>query len=396
MRADGVIVLEDGRLTAYGGDLPDGQAASLGLRLLGRDVTVSIAPEAKVAPAAELVKRDGQWSAPVLRPIAHGDATAVRRLIFTADVPLRGHLHGVDLDDETEQSQVTFSLVGWRVTLAEYGEGRHVVEAIRPGPVDAHPEAFMNSVFGLLCFASSTVVGLGPACGYDSAADPVWLHLAAPRKSFNSPPTRWLPVTMWNDVLPKIADGWSAVEADPQQGRFLRRMVATTMPAFGPEVLDVKVMVSCAALELAAWWVLPVVGLAADGKEVDRMEAGAAVREALTWAGAPTELPANLTALQSWRLSRGPKDDGPAVLFQVRNRLIHPPKQVGKDWPSGDELVEAWRLALEYTDLILLRILSYTGRRRSRLQLGGWHATVESVPWGPSAVEGLDEPDRTP
>lgn len=138
---------------------------------------------------------------------------------------------------------------------------------------------------------------------------------------------------------------------------------------------------ACAGLELMAWGIL----LRKTEMTPDqfRPPKGTLVKKLLEWAQIPTDLPEHFGALRSrsTRLDRT-QQSGPGTLFDVRNALVHPPKEIDDpEWPSGDELMEAWQLATWYLELVILRVLGYDGEVQSRLVLGQWEGTVEPVPW---------------
>jgi hypothetical protein len=101
------------------------------------------------------------------------------------------------------------------------------------------------------------------------------------------------------------------------------------------------------------------------------------------WAGVPVDLPADFTALAARHRSFGPPDSaGPELVFDIRNRVVHPPKRLtDPEWPTSDELFEGWQLATWYLELAILRVLGYSGEYATRLQLGGWEGQTEPVPW---------------
>ena len=136
---------------------------------------------------------------------------------------------------------------------------------------------------------------------------------------------------------------------------------------------------------MLAWAILQHHGwLTSDVINQRDLNAAAKVRLLLGWAGVSTMLPADgFDALKA--RSRGlPKDwGGPEILFNVRNKLVHPPKKLaGAEWPSSGEMVESWRLAGCYLELVVLRVLGYEGEYWSRLRrLDRYGADVEAVPW---------------
>ena len=70
------------------------------------------------------------------------------------------------------------------------------------------------------------------------------------------------------------------------------------------------------------------------------------------------------------------------LAINVRNKVVHPPNNIRSiEWPSGNELFEAWQLTMWYLELSILRLLGYRGNYTSRLQLHGWSGRTEPVPW---------------
>jgi hypothetical protein len=68
-------------------------------------------------------------------------------------------------------------------------------------------------------------------------------------------------------------------------------------------------------------------------------------------------------------------NDGPKALAAVRNLLVHPSKQ--KQLPYYD----AWRLAKWYTELVLLKLVGFTGEYSDRTRAQRWVGAVDPVPW---------------
>lgn len=73
---------------------------------------------------------------------------------------------------------------------------------------------------------------------------------------------------------------------------------------------------------------------------------------------------------------------GPELVFNVRNRLVHPPKRVeDPEWPSDEEREEVWQLSTWFLQMAILRLLDYQGEYWSRLRLGRSGMDTEPVPW---------------
>ena len=116
---------------------------------------------------------------------------------------------------------------------------------------------------------------------------------------------------------------------------------------------------------------------------VSKLNAAEIARLFLRWANIPIEIPKDMDALRRRRGKLGIADfDGPEMVFNVRNAVVHPPKRLSDvEWPSADELFETWQLATWYLELSILRVLDYRGEYRSRLRLTGWKNATEMVPW---------------
>jgi hypothetical protein len=97
----------------------------------------------------------------------------------------------------------------------------------------------------------------------------------------------------------------------------------------------------------------------------------------------PTEVPGHFEALSSRGSRIGQSDwTSPEALFNVRNSLVHPPRKLDEaEWPTSDELVEAWQLATWILELSLLHVLGYDGEYWCRLRLVGSGWDTGAVPW---------------
>lgn len=74
--------------------------------------------------------------------------------------------------------------------------------------------------------------------------------------------------------------------------------------------------------------------------------------------------------------------EGPEILFELRNAMVHPPKHLDDiQWPEGEELVDAWLLGTWYLELGLLRVLGYDGKYWERTRLNRPAADLDPVPW---------------
>ena len=134
-------------------------------------------------------------------------------------------------------------------------------------------------------------------------------------------------------------------------------------------------VVAQAVLELMAWQILVNETKALSRPGFDGLSAADKLRLLLNQCKIPLAIPSTLSDLRSFaaRLSTA---DGPEALTQIRNRWVHPPRKGGLT-PGGPEQVDAWRLALWYSDLLLLHWFGFDGPYTSRVTQG----LVEVVPW---------------
>lgn len=184
-----------------------------------------------------------------------------------------------------------------------------------------------------------------------------------------------------------MAKGYAPLIADRALVDVFERAVEALLFADSGEMLDVRIPIACIGIELLAWAVLPR-WAGVDEAEADELKAGPAARLLLEWAGIPTEIPDELPALAARRDALRQRGwGGPEILFNVRNRLVHPPKsRDDPEWPDHDVMVEAWQLATWYLQLAILRLLDYHGQYRTVLVFGGSEARSEPVPWAEASA----------
>jgi hypothetical protein len=325
-------------------------------------------------------------------PVNHievGDVTTAERVILhivgrLVDYPLPRYS-----TDHGEQERLSFVLPGWSLCLVKASreteseaDFTYVIEAT------PHRLPFRNDdvqvltrrLFFLLRFAASGGIGVGPRVGLDKTGKVVWAEWGNPRMEASGP--RWCPDHLVREALPILADGLQSVAADPGLEACIDRAISLLLAANEDAVLDVKIPMACSGLELVGWavlqhrqWLTP--------DQLDRLSAGSRTRLLLQWAGIPIDLPPDSNALRARRGRDGkPFLAGPELIFEVRNKVVHPPKKLSDpEWPGPDELFEAWQLATWYLELAIMRALGYNGQYAKRLQLTGWAGQTEAVPW---------------
>ena len=221
-----------------------------------------------------------------------------------------------------------------------------------------------------------------PVVGLDANDEVVAARWAAPRVNLDHTPLRWCYEGDVAAALPQLATGRTQLEADdPVLAKCLDRAIALHLAANGQEVLDVKLPVACSGLELLAWSVLQQHGWLSP-RATGSLKAPGRAQLFLKWAGIPTDLPPSMPALAQRRGNIGQPMQAVELAINVRNKVVHPPDKIGSvEWPSGEELFEAWQFATWYLELGILRLLEYRGNYASRLQLGGWSGRTAPVPW---------------
>lgn len=89
----------------------------------------------------------------------------------------------------------------------------------------------------------------------------------------------------------------------------------------------------------------------------------------------PLNIPESCDSLLS---SPGKKwEDGPAAIVELRNRIVHPTET--RKTPSRT-YYDAWKLAMWYIEMVVLRRSGYSGKYANRLRQH-WIGEVDDVPW---------------
>jgi hypothetical protein len=128
------------------------------------------------------------------------------------------------------------------------------------------------------------------------------------------------------------------------------------------------------SLERLGWQRFVADGAACPDGRFENLNGGSRLRCLLRDCGIPVATPPKLTELAREAATRG-WEDGPRAVVETRNLLVHPSGNDHLPWH------EAWMLARWYVELVLLRMLNFTGDylNRTRALVVG---DVERVPWG--------------
>lgn len=245
-------------------------------------------------------------------------------------------------------------------------------------------EETLDTLWHLASFAAGALVGLALPVGLDDDGRAMGIQQRATSVDTYRGRLSWLDEFHVHEVA-TLFHGWIERSDDPFWRDVLRRAVRLTVSANRADPTDVSIVTALSCLELLAWAALQVdlgwLDLPRDGQ----LTLTGRLRLLLRWANIDPAIPEQLTMLGQLSASDSNIPDGPAAIAWVRNRSVHPPK-AGKDkkpgWATPAQLIEAWRLALQYCDLVILRLLGYNSDYGSRLHIEGrWTGTVERVPW---------------
>ncbi len=293
--------------------------------------------------------------------------------------------------DTGSQKQLKFDLPGWELVMApaeptpDSGDFAAVILASPVSSVVSVEdlERLHRWLFILLSFVADREVGIGPVCGLDKTGAVVWAEWGTPRMKPGGGGIRWCPPMLTAAAIPRLATGFSVLVENPDLEVIVDRAIGYALAANGDEVIEVRIPNVCSGLELLAWAILQQEDWVVDAEVRRRMKTASIIRLFLKWAEIPTAVPPTLPDLTK-RLGAVGKAglEGPEVLFELRNAMVHPPKRLDNiEWPEGEELVDAWLLGSWYLELGLLRVLKYDGDYWSRVRLGRPGADVEPVPW---------------
>jgi len=328
-------------------------------------------------------------------PITAGNIEAATHLLFHFGGALEARPSPGGFLGDSHQTQIDFELPGWNLTLVP---GDREIDAfcalVKAVPKSAEiemskVEKLDRRLFFLLSFIANREVGAGAVAGLDSQDEVVWTYWGPPRADPKRAPIRWCPEMLIGEALPMLGSGLSAFDSDEAMVEIIDRAIGYSLAANDNALLDVKVPIACSGLELLSWAVLQREGIMRTGDERRKLRPDGMLGLLLNWAEIPIDVPADMSELEHRRQQRCEKvSAGPEVLFNVRNGLVHPPKRLDDpEWPSPEELFQAWQLATWYLELGLLRTFNYHGEYWSRLRLGRSAYDLEPVPWVKDSTE---------
>jgi hypothetical protein len=182
--------------------------------------------------------------------------------------------------------------------------------------------------------------------------------------------------------------------ADPDRLSALRLQMMLGISAINARgFVEQRVMMGAAGLEHIMWQILVLGGRMTEDqyRRRDRyqgrlLDAHDLLRMVLKDAKIPTDIDAQLlpviaTFVADERAQHGAVLDGPRVVTQIRNRLVHPKAAQERVYRLDGLVAEVWLLTRHYLVLLILHSLGYRGSYRDLRKLHGLASEVDEVPW---------------
>jgi hypothetical protein len=182
--------------------------------------------------------------------------------------------------------------------------------------------------------------------------------------------------------------------ADPDRLLALRLQMRLAILAINDRgFVEQRVMMAAAGLEHIMWQIMVLGGRMPEDQYLGRgqyrgrgAQAHEVLRTVLTDAKIPVDIDAQLlpviaTFVADERAQYGAVLDGPDVVTQIRNRLVHPKAAQERVYRRDGLAAEVWRLSRHYLVLLILHSLGYQGSYRDLRKLGGFAGAVDKVPW---------------
>lgn len=168
------------------------------------------------------------------------------------------------------------------------------------------------------------------------------------------------------EVLAQVFPGFWSAWQDAHWSDLLRRVLYWYLASnAAPPAVDLGIILSQSALELLAWGKCAVQASPQQKAAFKELRASDKIRRLLCDFGLRCEIPPDLSDLHSAATAAGWLD-GPHAITGLRNQLVHPePKYRG----LGTRVYyEAWNLAQQYVELVILKLCGHKGVYANRLR----------------------------
>jgi len=174
--------------------------------------------------------------------------------------------------------------------------------------------------------------------------------------------------------------------ADPDRLPALRLQLMFGIAAMNDRgFVEQRVMMGAAGLEHIMWQTLVLEGGMSESEYRDQ-DGHEKLRRVLTDAQIPTDIDAGLLPVTARfaaeeKQRQGRVLDGPDVVTQIRNRLVHPRGAQDRVYRLEGLVAEVWLLTRHYLVLLILHSLGYQGSYRDLRKTRGWVGEVGNIPW---------------
>jgi hypothetical protein len=236
----------------------------------------------------------------------------------------------------------------------------------------------LDNVHDTLSFAAGRWVGITFVEASDASRSPAWFRWGTSRMSPASTKDNWHD-PRHPEWLAPVCNGMLEVKAVEETWDVIRTALYWYMRSNTRGAgIDSSLILSQCALELLSWFVIVKrTGALSEEGYGQLNNASEKLRLSLALLGISRQIPAGLkkvVAVKEW------KDVADAIV-QARNYLVHPTqsrsgkRRAKRDYPW----YELWTAAQWLLELVILRLIGYSGNYRNRTQLK--FDAVERVPW---------------
>jgi hypothetical protein len=172
----------------------------------------------------------------------------------------------------------------------------------------------------------------------------------------------------WERLWPPYITRWQ----DPYWELVFRLVIGYYMLANQPRPVNLAIGTAHMVLDLLAYSILVEDRHLLSKSQFEARSATENLRELLATLGISTAIPAASARLQGFIVG-GRLADGPQIVAKLRNEVAH--LRRGRSVRPTDFLVEAWQLAMWYIEMVIFKLLPYSGQYHNRLT-----GDIEPVP----------------
>jgi hypothetical protein len=255
----------------------------------------------------------------------------------------------------------------------------HVASVSRLSGEPITPEEFdeiSHRLFRSLSFAAGSYVGLGCAAGFANDDLRCWESWSSGRVQAWGTRLPWLASRPAQDLESFLPGFWALFDSSACAAA-LPGVVGSLAEGMREDSIDVRVPTLVTGLELFLWTLLVSERQLLTDQEFERLKVAGALNLVLGLDGIRRDVPSALSELEAFAL-RSFEGNGPRSLIEVRNRVVHPPTK-NRERPEPSLVLDAWRLAVWYLELLVLHRCDYRGSHLTPWAKAIWD--TEPVPW---------------